>query len=251
MNCFIAYFDYLGFKEFIENNDLDYQKRIVFNNFRDIEQALGKGKFKDTYHGVIADISDSKINCINFSDTVIFWTKDDSEESLTELLSVSHTFNWQAIVYFFPVRGSIVYGELFHVDFKQPNGGGGLYNINSVIGKGIVSAHLKANSQNWAGTVLDKSLIDELLRRGLNPDEYLSPYAKKYKVPYKNGIDLPEEFVYCIIKGILNDDAYKNRKEGIERNFSDHNKSLDDPSALDKLKNTIKYLNSFRSNSVL
>jgi hypothetical protein len=44
MNRFIAYFDYLGFKKFIENNTLDYQKRIVVNNFRDIENALAKGK---------------------------------------------------------------------------------------------------------------------------------------------------------------------------------------------------------------
>lgn len=45
MNCFIAYFDYLGYSKFIENNDLDYQKKIIRNNFRDIESALGKGKF--------------------------------------------------------------------------------------------------------------------------------------------------------------------------------------------------------------
>ena len=102
MNCFIAYFDYLGFKEFIENNDLDYQKKIIGNNFRDLESALGQGKIKDVHHGVIADLSNSKINCINFSDTVVFWTNDDSNESLKELLDVSYKFNWQAVDFFFP-----------------------------------------------------------------------------------------------------------------------------------------------------
>jgi hypothetical protein len=32
MNRFIAHFEYLGFKEFIENNDLEDQNRIVSNN---------------------------------------------------------------------------------------------------------------------------------------------------------------------------------------------------------------------------
>ena len=89
MNRFIAYFDYLGFKKFIENNTLDYQKRIVVNNFRDIENALGKGKTKPAKYGVIADLSESKINCINFSDTVVFWTNDDSIDSLIEILGTT------------------------------------------------------------------------------------------------------------------------------------------------------------------
>lgn len=41
MKKFIAYFDYLGFKQFIDNNDLVYQRKIVGNNFPDIENALG------------------------------------------------------------------------------------------------------------------------------------------------------------------------------------------------------------------
>lgn len=249
MKRFIAYFDYLGFKDFIENNDLDYQKRIMGNNFRDMESALSSGQTKSMPSGrFISDISDSKINCINFSDTIVFWTNDDSEESLQELLQVSHKFNWQAIDFFFPARGSVVYGELEYIDYKQHNDGGGIYNINSVYGKGLVKAHLKAEGQNWAGTVLDESLIDELTNRGLEPEKYLEKYAKKYKVPYKNGVDLPEEFVYRIITGSLNDEALKNYKRGIEENFGNHKKSLDNPGVQEKLANTIKFLESFHEN---
>lgn len=39
----MTYFDYLGFKKFTENSDLNYQRKIVGNNFRDIESTLGKG----------------------------------------------------------------------------------------------------------------------------------------------------------------------------------------------------------------
>ena len=77
MKKFIAYFDYLGFKQFIENNDLSYQKSTVNMIFRDIESALSGGKTKDAPQGRIFDIAKSNINCINFSDTVVYWTNDD------------------------------------------------------------------------------------------------------------------------------------------------------------------------------
>lgn len=249
MKRFIAYFDYLGFKQFIDNNDLDYQHKIVTNNFRDIESALGQGKFKKAPHEVIADLSNSKINCINFSDTVVFWTNDDSEGSLIEILEVAHKFNWQAIDFFFPARGSVVYGEIVYVDFKQKNEAGGLYNINSVFGKGLVKAHEKAEKQHWAGTVLDDTFIEELARRGYDIDNLLMPYAKKYKVPYKNGYHNSEEFAMCIIKGKLNEEAFKNYGNGIRENFARHKKSVDSQDVQEKIENTIKFLASFYDNN--
>lgn len=248
MKKFIAYFDYLGFKQFIDNNDLEYQTRIVGNNFRDIENALGQGKLKEAPHGYIADLSNSQINCINFSDTVVFWTNDDSEASLMEILEVAHKFNWQAVDFFFPARGAVVYGEIVYVDFKQKNQSGGLYNINSVFGKGLVRAHEKAEKQHWAGTVLDGSFIDELVNRGYDIDTFLKPYAKKFKVPYKNGLEIPDEFVMRIIKGQLNDEAFKNYGNGIRENFARHNKSTDNQDVKEKIENTIKFLASFYDN---
>lgn len=245
MKKFIAYFDYLGFKQFIENNDIDFQKRIMGNNFRDIENALGQGKLKPVAHGAIADLANSNINCINFSDTVVFWTNDDSESSLIEIIEVAHKFNWQAVDFFFPARGCLVYDEIVYVDYKQHNNAGGIYNINSVYGKGLVEAHEKAEAQHWAGTVFDETLITELTVRGYDVEEFLKPYAKKYKVPYKNGIDLPEEYVMNIIKGDLNDEALKNYGNGIRENFGRYKKSTDNQGVKEKIENTIAFLESF------
>lgn len=245
MNRFIAYFDYLGFKEFIENNDLEYQSRIVGNNFRDMESALGQGKFKDAPHGVIADISKSQINCINFSDTVVFFTNDTSETSLIEILEVAYKFNWQAIDFCFPVRGALVFGEMVYVDFKQSNGGGGIYNINSVYGKGLVKAHLRADEQHWAGTVLDESFTTEIANRGHNLDEFLMPYAKKYKVPYKTGGEKADEYVLNIVKGKVNDEALKNMSKNIRDNFAQYNKSVADDRVQQKISNTLRFLESY------
>lgn len=245
MNRFIAYFDYLGFKEFIENNDLAYQSRIIANNFRDMENALGQGKLKDIPQGVIADISNSQINCINFSDTVVFFTNDTSDTSLIEILEVAYKFNSQAINSCFPVRGALVHGEMVYVEYKEKNSGGGIYNINSVFGKGLVKAHLRAEQQHWAGTVIDESLTTEIAKRRYNIDEFLLPYAKKYKVPYKDGVKRAEEYVLNIIKGTLNSESLKNFDRGIRENFAQYNKSVADERVQQKISNTIQFLESY------
>lgn len=242
MKKFIGYFDYLGFSDFIKFNDHTYQSRIMNNIFRDIENALGQGKYKKGKYGSVADISDSTLQCLNFSDTVIFWTKDSSIESFEELLKVSYTFNWQAISHFFPVRGSIVYGEFTHVDFRQPNEKGGLYNLNSAFGTGLVTAYEKAESQNWAGTVIDISVINELYKRNYNIKD-LDKYALKYKVPYKKQIkNQNEEFVYRILKGELNEESRTNIHDNLVRNFSNHKKRIDDPRTIQKLENTFTFI---------
>lgn len=246
MKKFIAYFDYLGFKDFIDNNDIDYQKKIMNILFTTIEGALAKDKHIETTYGIVHDFSKSRINCINFSDTVIFWSNDDSFESLEELLIVAHNFNWKSIDYFFPVRGSIVFDEIEYIDFRKLNEGG-LYNINSVFGKGLVNAHLKSENQNWAGTVIDESVVIEILKQGIEPDKYLSSYAIKYKVPYKiEPKNSQEEFVFWITKGIMNEEGFQNRKRDIEENFSAHNKKVDTKSVIEKIGNTIKFLEKFK-----
>lgn len=87
---YITYFDYLGFADFIKNNDMNYHRKIMSNVFRDVEMALADGKSINAQHGFIPDLSKSKVNAINFSDTVVYWTNDTSEDSLKELLQVTY-----------------------------------------------------------------------------------------------------------------------------------------------------------------
>lgn len=244
MNRFIAYFDYLGFKEFIYNNDLESQMQIMGNNFRDIESALGKGKYKQASHGLVADISNSKINCINFSDTVVFFTNDTTEQSLIEILEVAYTFNSKAIRWFFPVRGALIFGEMRYVDFRQENSGGSVYNLNSVYGKGLVDAHLRADEQHWAGTVIDSSFTAEIINKGYKIDDFLLPYAKKYKVPYKNK-SMDEEYVLNLVKGTLNKQSFESLSKNIRDNFSQYNKPVSDKRVQQKILNTIQFLKSY------
>lgn len=245
----LAYFDYLGFKDFIERNEIDYQIEIVKNIFRDIENALGKGKIIETSRGYIADLSKNKIHCINFSDTVIFWSENQSIEALTDLLEVAYGFNWSCIDFFFPVRGAIILGEVFDFKFDHESDNGGTYGVNSIFGRGLVDAHLKAEKQNWAGTVIDNSIVSYLTENKVNAESFLAPFAKKYKVPYHKGYDRPEEeWVLNLVKsnGALNDEAFKNMRRNIIENFSNHNKRIDSDEVALKIKNTLEFLESYK-----
>lgn len=242
---FITYFDYLGFGDFIRNNDLDYQRKIMANIFRDIESALAKGKLIDAKHGVIADLSNSKVHCINFSDTVVFWTNDNSADAVAELLYITHIFNWQANLFFFPVRGCMTMGELERVDFAQKSGLGGTYNINSVYGKGLVTAHEIAESQKWAGTVLNENVVEFINAKLENSKDVLNTYTKQFAVPFKAGAKNMQ--VFNFIKGELNDIAFANYRKGVIDNFANHKKDTNHPSVKEKLDNTLNFLASYRN----
>lgn len=239
---YLAYFDFLGFKEFIENNEDEVLMRRMGHIFRDIESAIGQGKYQQPQNGVIlSDLSNSQVNCLNISDTVLFWTNQCNYESLTELIKVAYEFNWLQILYNFPIRGSIIKGKIRLVSGKQVNSNGGSYSVQCLYGKGLIKAHQKAENQNWAGTVIDQSIIDDLekVSKGI---EFLSDYAIKYKVPYKSDLELNEEYVLKVVKGITNETALKNTKESVSGVFALDNKSIEPKSVQIKIENTIKFI---------
>lgn len=83
---YITYFDLLGFKEFIKNNSekhIDIRMRQVF---RDIEFSLTLNNIKHSSvdpNIVIPDLTQAKVNCVNISDTIIYWTEDSSNVFIT------------------------------------------------------------------------------------------------------------------------------------------------------------------------
>lgn len=241
MKKFITYFDFLGFKNFILNNDSDYIKKRIGHILRDIEFAIGQGETTRTNYGVIANIENSRINCLNISDTVIFWTNDDSSESFNELLKISFDFNWRVTCYHFPVKGAIVFDEIDIISGFQKTENGGTYNVNSIYGKGLVNAHIKADNLNLAGCVIDNSIIEKIEEFGII-EEILGDYAMKHNVPYKDGVnDNPEYLLKFYINKSINKEAFKNRAQGIEDAFTGDNKGMSERSKI-LLDNTIEFL---------
>lgn len=246
MKRFIAYFDYLGYKHFILNNDSDHLRRRAGHILRDIEMSLGQGKYQDPRNGVIvADLSSTRINCLNISDTVIFWTNDDSVESLEELLLVAYEFNWREILYSFPIRGVIYYDQIEMISGQQKNQAGAIYSPNLIYGHGLVKAHIKTENLNWAGCVIDATVLEQLKDK-VNVEEFLKPFAKQYKVPYKTQEHNLDEYVLLINKGSLNETAFENAKKDIIQAFSNDNKPVDKPRVQELLANTIAFLETFR-----
>lgn len=236
---YIAYFDFLGYKEFIQNNQDEILIRRMGHIFRDIEICLGQGQYQEPKNGVVfADVSKSKLNCLNISDTVIFWTNECEHNSLRELIKVAYDFNWREIGFNFPLRGIVIKGKLHEVTGKEANSEGGSYSVQCLYGSGIVDAHLRAESQNWAGTVIDHSIITDLVAN--NDLEYINEMALIYTVPYKSGpID---EYVFKIKKGPLTEEALSNILKGIDEVFLLDNKSIDSESVKIKLENTKTFI---------
>jgi hypothetical protein len=249
MKKYIAYFDFLGYKEFILNNDSDYLSIRINHIVRDIKLALSKGKCKEPDGFIISpDISQTRINCLNVSDTVIFWTFDDSVESLEELLIIANEFNWRQIKYNFPVRGVIYFDKIEMYSEKSKNTVEATYSANLIYGQGLVKAHLKTESLDWAGSVIDKTVIDSINDKVGDIDIFLKPYAKLYKVPYKKNASpyMEEEYALRLNKSDnLTDQKFESFKQGIINVFKMDNKSIESPRVEEILTNTIKYLETY------
>ena len=242
MKRFIAYFDFLGYKNFILNNDTDYIRERINFILRGIEVSMGQNKWKANQGYMIADISNSKINCLNISDTVIFWTNDDSLDSFKELLKISFDFNKRETTCDgFPVRGAIVYDEIDIIQGYQKTEKGGRYNVNSIYGKGLVNAHLKAEDLNMASCIIDSSIVEKIKEFG-EVEDIISDYAIKYAVPYKKCKSKETEYVLPFYtKSKINDEAIENIKNEIIVAFNSHNKGMDERAEI-LLKNTIDFL---------
>lgn len=245
MKRYIEYFDFLGYKQFIENNDSDHIKRRVGHILRDIELSLGQGKLKQGPNFAYGDTSKTRINSLTFSDTVLFWTQDDSIESLQELLKVTREFYWRKVMYDFPLRGALCYDDVELIHAHQSNDQGAQYIVNMIYGKGLVRTHLKAEDQDWAGFVIDDSVIQEIEKQ-TDVATFLDSFAVKYKVPYKTPKEnQEEEFVYRIVKDTLNERAFENVSQGITETFYHDNKTVNDRVQV-IIDNTINYLSIFK-----
>ena len=211
--------------------------------FRDMELSLTKRKTIFTNSvpkKAIPDLSSIKTNCINISDTVLYWTNDLTWESLVHLFLVSYCFNQSFNLYNFPVRGCMTKGLVNYEKGDYQSSDDFLYSVRCLYGKGVVTAHNRAESQQWAGTVIDKPVMEDLQKYLYA--ETLNNYTIKYRVPYKTGDIDYDELVFKLENKINNQTHLNNLKKDITSVFSRDNKSMDDESVRAKLENTQKFL---------
>lgn len=243
MGTFLAYFDLLGYKKFIENNTTEHLDQRTDHFARNIEKALSLDQpIVQTASGRhVYDISKSRLNCLNFSDTVVLWTKGESLDEFIELLKVAYAYNSFNVLSDFPSRGCIVYGDLWYKPYNSENPVGGRYALNMIYGKALIDAHLKAENMSWAGCVLDQSAINQAETLG-NIDSLLEEFSIEHEVPYKSKegeIKLPETALR-LFKGETPIIQYY--QEGIARAFTQDKKGDLTGRTEDIYNNTIAFL---------
>lgn len=247
METFIAFFDILGFKEIVKNNDLAELKRLFENLLRDTQTALSNETYIELdARTIIPNLENQKVNCLHVSDSVIFWTNSNTEEDFKEIVSVCYSFYWRSLKTTFPIRGCLTFGEIDFDPSTIHNVGGIKFYNYSLIGKGLVDAYLKAESIEYAGCLLDKLAIAKVSDKLIN-DLIYDHIVCMYKVPSKSGSDY--EHVFRPVLGKHNDVSFRNNANGIKRLFTYASKTDIDKipdSVKNKMNNTIDFLNYFR-----
>ncbi|MCF8449149.1 MAG: hypothetical protein K9G49_04690 [Taibaiella sp.] len=243
MNRFLAYFDLLGYKKFIEKNTPEHIHRRNEHIFaRNPEMALADHRRKEgRYPGtLISDISETSINCLGFSDTIVFWSNGESLQDFIDLLKVAYAYNYFNIGFEFPSRGCIVYGDIWFTDFSQVNEKGSVYKLNMIYGNALIEAHGKAENQSWAGCVIDNSAIEYLNQIG-DISSLLKEYTIPWEVQYKDRAPV-RDYALRLVKGAINETLFSNMVHGIQHSFTGDNKGEIKGRVKEIYDNTITFL---------
>ncbi len=161
---FVAYFDFLGFEKYVEDNSLNY----IVNEYKDVLKSI---KEKE---GIYFDI----ITCTWFSDTFLFYAKansDEFERAFGQIQCLSTSFFREMIFNLKPLRGALTIGEFY----AEPE-------HNIFLGEALIKAYKYAENQNWLGFVLTPEIITLLKKYECDKEIGFCEHTyKKYEVPYK------------------------------------------------------------------
>ena len=227
---FVAFFDILGFSSWVEN----IGSKEVFTYVRGFLNLMVRASLPGSIvnQDMSVDLQKSNIGYINFSDSILFYSVDDSYQCLKTMLKICGEF--MNVVICGPsrmIRGAIAHGE-FYADPKA----------NAYVGKALIDAYRLEEEQDWIGLSLHESV--EKIKDFDKAKEDHKGYIVKSLVPLKN---YSKEFPLCINwanKNYLN--ASFNARKSIELCYKRGLESLkENPKELEKLKRRIKNTKAF------
>jgi len=178
---FVAFFDILGFGSWVENEG----SKKVFTYVRGFLNLMVRSSIPgNTVHqDMSVDIQKSDIGYINFSDSILFYSVDDSYQCLKAMLRICGEF--MNVVICGPsrlLRGAIAHGE-FYADPEA----------NAYVGKALIDAYRLEREQNWIGLSLHESV--EKVKDFDKAKKEHKGYIVKSLVHLENN---PKEFPFCI-----------------------------------------------------
>lgn len=168
-NCWVAYFDMLGFKRQVCLTEQNEFNNILYIYEKVLEEIDSK-----------KPIRENLVEARWFSDTFIFYSLNDSEKCMSNIEYIARSFFREMFLKSIPLplRGCLNYGKFYANKEK------GIY-----FGSALIEAYKLAESQNWIGYVLSEKAEDKMgiyNTQGcqLSGGDFRK-YYKKYDVPMK------------------------------------------------------------------
>jgi hypothetical protein len=143
---FVAFFDILGFGSWVESDG----SKEVFNYVRGFLNLMIRSSLPGSvvHPDMTVDLIESNIGYINFSDSIVFYSQDDSYDCLKTMLKVCGEF--MNIVICGPSR--MIRGALAHGDFyADPES-------SAYVGKGLIDAYHLEEQQEWLAFSFHRSV---------------------------------------------------------------------------------------------
>lgn len=145
-NRYVAFFDILGFSNWVETMG----SKEVFVYIRGFLNLMVRACMPKSVVNpdMTVDLESSRISYIIFSDSIVYYSKDDSYESFHSMLKVCAELICMVICG--PtrmIRGAISHGE-FYADPEN----------NAYVGKALIDAYRLEGNQEWLGVSLDSNI---------------------------------------------------------------------------------------------
>jgi hypothetical protein len=206
-NYTIAICDILGFKDLVQKNPLAHVIKGAVLGF--VRRAL--------YHSIHQEDppndsisleqlrNDARLDLAWYSDSILLYTRDDTEECLGRLLSA---IGWLLFFTTFSsgthFRCGIAYGEMY-IDPKE----------SVYVGKPLIEAHNLEKSQVWSGGALTSTARDRVPRSWVeypcdyflvnyavpckavtNSDKLLIERREMFAIDWTRGLHLPRAYIH-------------------------------------------------------
>jgi hypothetical protein len=240
-DSYFAFLDILGFKALVKNNThaalvelyenlFTSQTLAVYNTLKKLSkrQAEKKGD----------DYTDTGLQMINISDSILIWTKHGQPSAVFEIVYAVSSLLGISIVQGLPMRGCITRQPFTVI---QKNG------VVSVIGSGLVHAYEMENIQQWSGCIVDEEIIKYFrsIEKHFYSRQVPAPIERnglvfEYDVPVKDlktgRVEVKKGFAVNWSESTITDDM-------IRASFDAHNKKDERPASdtLDKVNNTLAF----------
>ena len=148
----VAFFDILGFKSFIEETTVEHKLYLLVDRYH---ATLRKLREKCTYY------EGHELTYLWFSDSFVFYSKDDSKQSYVLIQQAAKHFIESNIYHHIPLRGAIAFGNLYTDEINR-----------LIIGHSLVEAYIYCEDQDWVNLILTPSATIKARELGFTPSHH-------------------------------------------------------------------------------